>query len=132
MDGCGGVFNGGFDTVAPDQHAVRCECHGFVFSNRQRHGIPCSFTSSGIYNLQHVRNWVTCRFLSRPARQGFSDDIEIGHLAPDVGAHDRIADGIERDLRALFFIKQCLGNRRALDHAVYCFRQQVAVYAFLE
>ena len=114
MDGCGGIFDGSFDTVAPDQDAVRGEDNGFVFQNRQRHGILRSFASSGIDNSKHFRNRVTCRLLPRPTRQLFSDDIEIGDLAPDVRAHDCVADGVERDLRALLFIEQRLGDRCAL------------------
>ena len=53
-------------------------------------------------------------------------------MAPDVGAHDRVADGVERDLRALLFFEQRLGVRRALDHAAQGLRQQVAVEAGLQ
>ena len=58
--------------------------------------------------------------------------IEIGHVAPEVGAHDRVADGVERDLCALLFFEQRLGVRRALDHAADSLRQQVIVEAGLE
>ena len=53
-------------------------------------------------------------------------------MAPDVGAHDGVADGVERDLRALFFFEQRLGVRRALDHAAQGLRQQVTVEAGLQ
>ena len=39
VDRCGGVFDGGFGAVAPDQDAVRLEPYGLVFQNCQRHGI---------------------------------------------------------------------------------------------
>ena len=53
-------------------------------------------------------------------------------MAPTVGAHDRVADGVERDLCALLFLEQRLCDRRALDHAAQGLRQQVAVEAGLQ
>ena len=117
VDGCGGILDGGFDSVAPDQDAVRGEAHGLVFPNRQRHGIRHGFASGGIDDPEHFLERMTCCLLPRPARHAFSDHIEIGHIAPDVGAHDRVADGVERDLCALLFFEQRLCVRRALDHA---------------
>ena len=132
VDGRGGILDGDFTSVAPDQDAVRGEAYGLVFPNRQRHGILRGFASGGIDDSEHFLDRVPCGLLPRPARHAFGDGVEIGHVAPDVGAHDRVADGVERDVCALLFLEQRLRDRRALDHAAQGLRQQVAVEAGLQ
>src|SRR5450759_1072568 len=75
---------------------------------------------------------MTGRFLSRPARHAFGDYVEIRHMAGDVGAYDRVADRVERDLRAFLFLEQHFRSRNTVKHIIECLRQHITVEATLE
>ena len=132
VDWRGRILDGGLKAVAPDQDAVRREAHALVLPHCQCHGIGRGGTRAGIDDAEHVLNRATRRFLARPAGHGFGDRIQIGHAAGKVAAHDRIADGVERELSALPFLEQRLGDRCALDHAAEHLRQQIEVQTLLQ
>src|ERR1700722_5381454 len=70
---------------------------------------------------------MTARFLLRPACQAFGDDVQIGDMTREVGAHDRVPYRVERDLGTLLLDIQRLGIYGALDHARQRLGQQVGV-----
>ena len=99
----------------------------FVFANRLRHGILRGDARLSIDELEHVLNRMPYRFLLRPTGQVFSGCIQIGDLTRDIRAHDRVANRVERHLRALLFLKQRFGIGGTLDHAPHGLGQQVSV-----
>src|SRR5437879_12548696 len=100
-----GVFYRHFSAIAPDQDTVRCEGYGPVFLDRQRRGAVQGLASRAIDDAVDILERMTRCQLSRPTRHAFRSRIEIGYLACDVGAHDRVADGIECNLAALAFAR---------------------------
>jgi len=122
MDGRGRIFNGGFCSVSADQDAIGCEADGLVFPDGECHGIARFGARSAVDDSEHFFKGVTHGLGLRPSGQGFSDDIEIGHIPCNVGTDYRIADGVEGDLGAFVLLEHCLRVRGALDHAGNRFR----------
>ena len=60
VDGRGGVFDGGLNSVAPDQEAVRGEADRLVFPYRQGHRILYGFASVGVDDSEHFLERMTC------------------------------------------------------------------------
>ena len=132
VDGCGRILDGGFDAVAPDQQAVRGEPDGPVLVNGHCHGIGHRIASNGVHNAEHIPQRMSGGLASGPAGQLLRDRIQISHVAPLVGAHDGVADGVQRDLGPLLFRVQRVAVGRPFDHAAQRLGQPVIVEAPLE
>ena len=95
-------------------------------------GLAAICARGGVEDVKHFFDRMSCRFRARPAGQLFGDHVQVGDPAGDITAHDRIADGVERDFRALLFLEQGLGVRRPIDHVGEGLRQQVVVEPFFQ
>ena len=126
------IFDDGFKTVAAQENAVRGQPHGLVFFNGQCHRIGRDCACGAVDNPKYIGKGTPRSILAGPTRHGLRDCIEVGDVARDVGAEYGVADGIERDLRALPFHEKRLLPRLALDHAAQSPRQPVVVEMFLE
>jgi hypothetical protein len=82
--------------------------------------------------VKHFRERAPGGFRPGPARELLRNRIQISHVAPLVGTHDGVADGVQRDLGPLLFFVQRLAIGRPLDHAAQRFGQPVIVEAILE
>src|SRR4029077_159992 len=132
MDRRGGIFYRYFNAIAPDQYTVGGEGYGPVFPDGQRGGAGHGLASRAIDDAVHIPDRMTRYHLSRPTRYALRSRIEIGYLAGDVGAHDRVADGVDCELGALgcersFGAHGSLGHaqRRLRDHNVMPRLQQM-------
>src|SRR6266849_3177882 len=84
------IFDRNFHPNAPDQYTVRREGYGPVLPNRQRRGALHGLAGRAIDDAEHFLDRMTRGDLSRPTRHALRSRIEIGYLASDVGAHDRV------------------------------------------
>src|SRR6266436_3371024 len=115
-----------FNAVAPDQDTVRREGYGPVFPDRRGRGALHGLASRAIDDAVHILERMTRGRLSRPTRYAFRGRIEIGYLARDVGAHDRVADGVECKPGTLGFERRLVVHG-SFDHALQGLRQHVSV-----
>ena len=102
---------GGLEPVAADQHAVRGQAHGPVLLHgalrRIRGGLACRAVDDPEYFCKRSAQ----RVLTGPAGHRLRHQIQIGHVAQEVGGQHGVTDGVERDLGALLFLEQGLFRR---------------------
>ena len=97
------ILYGRLGPTAPHQNAVWRQAHGLVLPNCQFHGIGRGLAGLAVNNAKHLGEWTAYCLLTRPPRQLFRDQIEIGNLTYDVGAKHAVADGVKGGLRAFLF-----------------------------
>src|SRR6266436_486517 len=86
VDRGGGIFNGGFKTVAADEDAVQSESDSSVLLNRHLHRISSGLARIAINNLEHFGEWFPDSFFAAPAGHSLGNEIEIGHATGNIGA----------------------------------------------
>src|ERR1700737_4038683 len=106
VDRCSGVFDRQFSPPPLDEQRVAGKADSIVLLNGQFHGVSSRFTIVAIDDTEHFRKHPAERLLTRLARHCFRNHIEIRYPALHVGTDDAIANGIERNLRALSLNEQ--------------------------
>ena len=115
VDGGNGVFDRNFKSVTPDEDAVRRQVHGPVLPDCHLHRIRNGFAARGVQDSENFGHGPARRFLPRPARHFFRDEIEKSDISRDVRANHGVANAVERDLGAFLFHEQRLFHGLALD-----------------
>src|SRR5208283_1499148 len=85
-DGSGRVLDGGFKSVAPDEHTVCRQAYGLVLLNRELQWITGWFAGAFADDLKNlVKQSAEC-LLTSPASHPFCHRIEIRDLSLDISA----------------------------------------------
>src|SRR6202521_6479477 len=115
MDGGDGIFDRNFTSVALNEETVRRQVHNAVLPDGHLHWIRCGLTAGGVQDAENFSHGPACRFVPRPARHSYRNEIEEGDISRDVRANNSVADGVERDLREFLFQEQLFLHAFALD-----------------
>ena len=106
VDRRGGILDGGLEAVAADQHAVDRQSYGLVFLDGKLRRVWCGFAGLAVNDPEYLgQRSPHCGF-TRPAGHRFRDQIQVGHVAGEVGGQHGIANRVEGDLGTLLFLEQ--------------------------
>src|SRR5271163_1196197 len=86
VDRSRGIFDRAFMSISTNEHTVRRQPHGPVFPNGQFQWIGNGPMGSTVDDLKYFAERMTLRLRGGPSRHGFGDDVQIGHVARDIGA----------------------------------------------
>src|SRR3979411_1438779 len=103
MNRGGGILDMLFSSVAAYQDAIHGKADRFILLDSHFHWISHGFTCGAINNSENFLHRSASRFLPRPIRHFFSDDIEKGDVTRNVRADNSIADAVQSYLRTFLF-----------------------------
>src|SRR5687767_3390056 len=108
VNGRGRVLDGGLPPVPADQNAIRVERDGLVPLHRLCQRVGCGETCGSVDDTEYVRNGKARGFLAVPASHLLCHHVQISHSVVEVYAEHRVANRVERHLRAFLFDEEHL------------------------
>src|ERR1700687_3475619 len=127
VDRRGGIFNGGFQSVAADEAAVHSQSHGPIWLYGHLHGVESALARGAIDNPKDFGQRLANGFFAAPPSHSLRNKIEIGDIPGNIGAENGVANRVEGDPGALFFYIQCTLDGLAFDRMAQRARQQIAM-----
>ena len=85
MDRRGGIFNGGFKSVAADENAIRGESDRFVLFDGHLHGIASGLVRAAVNNSEDFGQRFASGFFTEPPGHLFCNDIQIRDIPGNIG-----------------------------------------------
>src|SRR5579863_5420150 len=103
VNGSDRVLDGDFKPITPDEDTIGRQMHAEELAAFHFHRIGDDFTSGGVQDSENFGQRPAIGFLPGPTGHFFRNEIEETDMSSNVRANDSVANGVQRDLGALFF-----------------------------
>ena len=121
------VLNRDRRAVARDEHDVVGERDDAAFLQAARDGVRDGFAGRLVAQADDRLDRRALRFARLPPRELLGDGVQVLDVAARIGRHDRVADRLQRHLRALLLVEQrALGGLALRDVGDRAFEVQRA------
>jgi hypothetical protein len=127
VDRGGGIFDGGFKSIAADEDAIYNQSHSPILFDGHLHGVSSGFARGAVNDSEDFSEWLACGFFAAPTGHGLCNEIEMGDFAGHVAADNGITNRVESDQSAFFFHVQCILDNLAFDRIAQCAGERIAI-----
>ena len=115
VDRRGGIFNGGFKSVAADEDAIHSQSHRPILLDGHLHGVSSGLARGAVNNSEDFGEGFASGFFAAPTGHGLGNEIEIGDIAGNVRTENGVTNRVEGDHGAFSFHVQCILDGLAFD-----------------